>query len=140
METSDNRQKFAPNRQMTATLPSLVAVKPNPHWAKLSLFDRKGWKSMAFGQFAESVNERVEPADAAEEIYVGLDDLDSGSLHIRRWGKGSDVIGTKLRFRKGDVIFGRRRAYQHKLVVAEMDGICSPHEPKLSQSRRIPRV
>ena len=82
---------------------------------------------MPFGEFAESVNERVEPADAAAEIYVGLDDLDSGSLHIRRWGKGSDVIGTKLRFRKGDVIFGRRRAYQRKLAVAEVDGICSAH-------------
>ena len=48
-------------------------------------------------------------------------------MHIRRWGKGSDVIGTKLRFRKGDIIFGRRRAYQRKLAVAEMDGICSAH-------------
>jgi hypothetical protein len=42
-------------------------------------------------------------------------------------GKGSDVIGTKLRFRKGDIIFGRRRAYQRKLAVAEVDGICSAH-------------
>ena len=48
-------------------------------------------------------------------------------LHLRRWGKGSDVIGTKLRFSKGDIIFGRRRAYQRKLTVAEFDGICSAH-------------
>ena len=100
-------------------------LRPNPDWAKLPIFDRKGWKRLPFGAFADSVNERVEPANAAEEIYVGLDDLDCGSLHIRRWGKGSDVIGTKLRFRKGDIIFGRRRAYQRKLAVAEMDGICS---------------
>ncbi|MGA3267316.1 MAG: restriction endonuclease subunit S [Verrucomicrobiota bacterium] len=112
---------------MTLTFTTLAKLKPNPHWAKLPLFDRRGWRRMAFGQFAESVNERVEPADAAEEIYVGLDDLDSGSLHIRRWGKGNDVIGTKLRFRKGEIIFGRRRAYQRKLAVAEVDGICSAH-------------
>ena len=31
------------------------------------------------------------------------------------------------RFRKGDIIFGRRRAYQRKLAVAELDGICSAH-------------
>lgn len=99
----------------------------NPAWADLPIFDRVGWRRMKFGDFAESVNERVEPADAADEPYVGLDDLDSGDLHIRRWGKGSDVIGTKLRFRKGDVIFGRRRAYQRKLAVAEFDGICSAH-------------
>lgn len=99
----------------------------NPDWAKLPLFDRKGWKRYPFGAFAESVNQRVEPSDAADDIYVGLDDLDSQNLHIRRWGKGSDVIGTKLRFRKGDIIFGRRRAYQRKLAVAEFDGICSAH-------------
>src|SRR6266508_4118312 len=104
-----------------------VDLAVNPDWAKLPLFDRKGWKHLPFGAFAESVNERVEPANAAHEIYVGLDDLDSGDLHIRRWGKGSDVIGTKLRFRKGDIIFGRRRAYQRKLAVAEFDGICSAH-------------
>ncbi len=102
-------------------------LRPNSDWASLPLFRREGWVRMAFGAFAESVNVRVEPADAAEEVYVGLDDLDSGCLHIRRWGKGSDVIGTKLRFRKGDLIFGRRRAYQRKLAVAEMDGICSAH-------------
>ncbi len=99
----------------------------NPDWAKLPLFDRKRWKRMPFGAFADSINERVEPRDAAEEIYVGLEHLDPQNLHIRRWGKGSDVIGTKLRFRKSDIIFGRRRAYQRKLAVAEMHGICSAH-------------
>lgn len=106
---------------------SLSNLKPAQDWAKLPLFDRCGRRRLPFGAFAESINERVEPANAADEVYVGLDDLDSGSLHIRRWGKGSDVIGTKLRFRQGDLIFGRRRAYQRKLAVAEMDGICSAH-------------
>ncbi len=106
---------------------ALGKLRINPGWAKLPLFDRKGWKRYPFGAFAESVNQRVEPRDAADEIYVGLDDLDPQDLHVRRWGKGSDVIGTKLRFRKDDIIFGRRRAYQRKLAVAEFDGICSAH-------------
>jgi type I restriction enzyme M protein len=106
-----------------AELPAASTIsRALPAWLK-----RSKWKRLPFGAFAESVNERVDPANAAEEIYVGLDDLDSSSLHIRRWGKGSDVIGTKLRFRKGDIIFGRRRAYQRKLAVAERDGICSAH-------------
>lgn len=104
-----------------------ILSKINPDWARLPLFDRKDWRRLPFGAFAESINQRVEPSDAADDIYVGLEDLDSQNLHIRRWGKGSDVIGTKLRFRKGDIIFGRRRAYQRKLVVAEFDGICSAH-------------
>ena len=112
---------------MTATLPSLTKLKPNPDWASLPLFDRTGWKPMAFGEFAESIGERAEPKDAQEEIYVGLEHIDPQCPHIRRWGKGSDVTGTKLRFRKGDIIFGKRRAYQRKLAVAEFDGICSAH-------------
>lgn len=112
---------------MTAALPSLAKLKPNPDWASLPLFDRTGWKRMAFGEFAESIGERAEPRDAQEEIYVGLEHLDPQCLHIRRWGKGSDVIGGKLRFRKGDIIFGKRRAYQRKLAVAEFGGICSAH-------------
>ncbi len=112
---------------MTATQPKPPKLKPNPAWAKLPLFDRTGWKRMAFGEFAESIGERAEPRDAQEEIYVGLEHLDSQCLHIRRCGKGSDVIGGKLRFRKGDIIFGKRRAYQRKLAVAEFGGICSAH-------------
>ena len=106
---------------------TLHNVRPNPAWASLPLFNRTGWTRMAFGEFALSVNERAEPKDAQEEIYVGLEHLDPQCLHIRRWGKGSDVTGSKLRFRKGDLIFGRRRAYQRKLAVAEFDGICSAH-------------
>lgn len=101
--------------------------RPNPGWASLPIFNRTGWRRLPFGAFVENINERVEPADAAEEIYVGLEHLDPENLHIRRWGKGSDVIGTKLRFCKDDIIFGRRRAYQRKMAVAEFDGICSAH-------------
>ncbi|MFZ5447065.1 MAG: N-6 DNA methylase [Thermodesulfobacteriota bacterium] len=102
-----------------------LAAKPTntlPAWLK-----RDEWKRLPFSCFAENVNQRVEPIEAGDEIYVGLEHLDSENLHIRRWGKGSDVIGTKLRFRKGDLIFGRRRAYQRKLAVAQFDGICSAH-------------
>jgi restriction endonuclease S subunit len=108
-------------------LKDFTDLVPNANWASLPLFDRTGWRRMAFGDFAESIGVRAEPKDAQEEIYVGLEHLDPQCLHIRRWGKGSDVTGTKLRFRRGDIIFGRRRAYQRKLAVAEFDGICSAH-------------
>jgi len=122
---------------VSAALPTINKFRPNPGRAKLPLFQRKGWRRMAFEAFAESVNERVEPSEAAEEIYVGLEHIDSQDLHVRHWGKGSDVIGTKLRFRKGDIIFGRRRAYQRKLAVAEFDGICSAHAMVVRAKRDV---
>jgi restriction endonuclease S subunit len=69
----------------------------------------------------------VDPADAKTDVYVGLEHLDPSTIHLRQWGNPSDVSGQKLVFKKGDVIFGRRRAYQRKLAVAEFDGICSAH-------------
>ncbi len=87
----------------------------------------KGWRFVRFDELAHMVNERVDPSATDAEIYVGLEHLDSESFKIRRWGTPADVIGQKLGFRKGDIIFGRRRAYQRKLAVADFDGICSAH-------------
>jgi len=88
---------------------------------------KTGRKLVKFGDIAQNVAVRVDPAEAKTDIYVGLEHLDPDTLHLRHWGHPSDVIGQKLAFKKGDVIFGRRRAYQRKLAVAEFDGICSAH-------------
>lgn len=86
-----------------------------------------GWRMVRFDEIAQSIGERVEPGDADTEYYVGLEHLDTDSLKIRRWGTPDDVEATKLRFKTGDIIFGRRRVYQRKVGVAEFDGICSAH-------------
>lgn len=86
-----------------------------------------GWQIVLFEQMAECVTDRAQPADADTDYYVGLEHLDPESLKIRRWGSPNDVIGTKLRFKPGDIIFGKRRFYQRKLAVAEREGICSAH-------------
>lgn len=87
-----------------------------------------GWTRVRFGDVATSVSERVDdPSTAGVDRYVGLEHLDPTSLRITRWGAPTDVEATKLRFKAGDVIFGRRRAYQHKVAVADFDGICSAH-------------
>lgn len=89
---------------------------------------KPGWKVWRFDQMATNVNARIDnPSESGMEHYVGLEHLDADSLKIRRWGTPDDVEATKLMFKKGDIIFGRRRAYQRKLGVAEFDGICSAH-------------
>ena len=89
---------------------------------------KPGWKVWRFDQMATNVNVRIDnPSESGMEHYVGLEHLDADSLKIRRWGTPDEVEATKLMFKKGDIIFGRRRAYQRKLGVAEFDGICSAH-------------
>ena len=80
-----------------------------------------------FDQMAVQVKDKVEPEEADVDRYVGLEHIDPESLKIRRWGEPSDVESSKILFRSGDVIFGKRRAYQRKLAVADFDGICSAH-------------
>jgi type I restriction enzyme S subunit len=80
---------------------------------------KPGWKVWRFDQIATNVNVRIDnPSESGMEHYVGLEHLDPDSLRIRRWGSPDDVEATKLVFKKGDIIFGRRRAYQRKLGVA----------------------
>ncbi|MDD9853926.1 MAG: restriction endonuclease subunit S [Deltaproteobacteria bacterium] len=83
---------------------------------------------MRFEQMAILVKDRIEnPSEADVERYVGLKHLDPDSLKIRRWGEPADVEAAKLLFQPGDIIFGKRRAYQRKLAVADFRGICSAH-------------
>ena len=89
---------------------------------------KPGWKVWRFDQMATNVNVRIDnPSESGMAHYVGLEHLDADSLKIRRWGSPSDVEAGKLMFKKGDIIFGKRRAYQRKLGVANFDGICSSH-------------
>ncbi|MBX7513001.1 restriction endonuclease subunit S [Qipengyuania sp. GH38] len=80
-----------------------------------------------FDQLANQINNRVMPEEADMERYVGLEHLEPGCLRILQWGDTSDVESTKLLFRPGDIIFGKRRAYQRKVAVADFEGICSAH-------------
>lgn len=85
------------------------------------------FESISFGQVAQHVSKRVEPAQTDLEIYVGLEHLDPDNLRIERQGTPADVKGTKLLIWKDDIIFGKRRAYQRKVAVSHFDGICSAH-------------
>lgn len=88
---------------------------------------KSGWKIHRFDKIAQNVAVRANPAAVKTDVYVGLEHLDPETIHLRKWGHPSDVTGDKLEFKKGDVVFGRRRAYQRKLAIADRDGICSAH-------------
>ncbi len=60
----------------------------------------------------------------SEYPVVGLEHLIPGEITLSAWDNNSNNSFTKM-FRKGNVLFGRRRAYLKKAVVAPFDGICS---------------
>lgn len=110
---------------MTATLPSLNNVKPNPARASLPLFDCTGWKRVRFGDVVENCSETCDPAEAGLERFVALEHLEQGSLHVRSWGNVADGTTFARRCQPGQVLFGKRRAYQRKVAVAEFEAVVS---------------
>lgn len=55
---------------------------------------------------------------------VGLEHLTPSNVTLSSWSEDTENTFTK-EFSKGDVLFGRRRAYLKKAAVAPFDGICS---------------
>ena len=80
-----------------------------------------------FEQIAVNSTEKKKPTEEDRFTYLGLEHLDSGSLKVTRFGSDTAPIGEKLVMRKGDVLFGKRRAYQKKVAIAPFDGIFSAH-------------
>lgn len=85
-----------------------------------------GWANVAFGDVVQLSKERSSDPEAdGYERYVGLEHIDPGDLRIRRWGNVADGVTFTSVFRPGQVLFGKRRAYQRKVAVADFSGVCS---------------
>ena len=73
----------------------------------------------------DAAREIKQKAPAGQELpTVGLEHLDPGEIELVRWDEDAETTFTKA-FSKGQVLFGRRRAYLRKAAVAPFDGVCS---------------
>lgn len=93
----------------------------------LKNLDKSNWETFRFEEIASKISETVDPNSTTLDTYVGLEHLDAEDIHIRRKGTPDDVSGGKLKCYPGDVIFGKRRAYQRKAAIVDFEGICSAH-------------
>lgn len=74
---------------------------------------------------AVRVLDTASPSHLDAVPYIGLEHIGAGTLRLNRHGLSGEVSSTKRRFRGGDILFGRLRAYLRKIVRAPFDGICS---------------
>jgi len=89
-------------------------------------FDKSTWKPVTFGDVVTEVRTTTKDpvADGIQRV-VGLEHIESECIHLRNWASiEGETTFTKV-FRKGQVLFGRRRAYLKKAALADFDGICS---------------
>lgn len=75
------------------------------------------------GDVAREHKETIK-GDKSNYPIVGLEHLIPENIRLIQWDCNKENTFTKV-FRKGCVLFGRRRAYLKKAVYADFDGICS---------------
>lgn len=84
------------------------------------------WRRVKFGDVVRLSKARSQdPMSDGIERYVGLEHLEPGDLRIRSWGSVADGVTFTSVFQPGQVLFGKRRAYQRKVAVADFSGVCS---------------
>lgn len=87
---------------------------------------KAGWRRVKFGDVVRLAKARsADPLSDGFERYVGLEHLEPGDLRIRNWGQVADGVTFTNVFQPGQVLFGKRRAYQRKVAVADFAGVCS---------------
>lgn len=85
-----------------------------------------GWSLSRLADFAEVVVDGVEPSGfEVSDRYVGLEHLSRRSTTLQRWGSTETVRSRKLRFARGDTLFGKIRPNLHKVAWASFSGLAS---------------
>jgi type I restriction enzyme S subunit len=66
-----------------------------------------------------------DPVSEGIERVIGLEHIEPGDLRVCRWADITDGTTFTSRVRPGQVLFGKRRAYQRKVAVANFHAVCS---------------
>lgn len=119
MEQVDGQEKNLKSLQK-----SLVdgLFKPEPELG--DLLNKKNCTPTTFGEIAACDKKYSEHSKEVKR-FVGLEYLSSETFQLQGWGEIANGTTFSKRFAKGDVLFGKRRAYLKKVAVADFDGICS---------------
>jgi type I restriction enzyme S subunit len=86
----------------------------------------EGWNCARFDSLAVEVRDAVDPRNIKGETpYVGLEHISRRSTTLSECGRADSVKSLKLKFRTGDVLFGKIRPYFHKVAWAPFEGVTS---------------
>lgn len=90
--------------------------------------DKFNWVLTKFGDVAIQQKGKVDRENTNLTRYVKGEHMGSEDLHLRSWGELQDeYLGPAFirRFDEGDILYGSRRTYLRKVVIAPFSGITS---------------
>ncbi|MBK6888424.1 MAG: restriction endonuclease subunit S [Sphingobacteriales bacterium] len=89
-----------------------------------NLLNSKNCTPATFGEIAEC-DKKYPEHEKEVERFVGLEWIETDNFQLQGFGLVANGTTFTKRFAKGDVLFGKRRAYLKKVAIADFDGICS---------------
>lgn len=99
---------------------------PGHEHTKITKGIPQGWRVLPLNEFCPDLREAANPSELeADTPYIGLEHMPRRSITLNEWGRADEVTSTKLRFKSGDILFGKIRPYFHKVGFALTDGVSS---------------
>jgi type I restriction enzyme, S subunit len=98
----------------------LVCIKP----VLGKLLNDKNCSLTNFGEISDCIEQHDKEKKEVNR-FIGLEHIEPENLTTSAWGDVEKGTTFTKKFSKGDVLFGKRRAYLKKVAVADFDGICS---------------
>jgi type I restriction enzyme S subunit len=84
------------------------------------------WTLWSFGEVVSIRNQKVDPHRSTNSHFcVELENIGQGDGKLIGNSETNETSSIKNRFEKGDVLFGKLRAYLRKYWLADRDGVCS---------------
>ena len=84
------------------------------------------WNRLAFGEIVRPRKQRVDPRRSGPyEFCIELENIEQGTGCLAGFITTKEESSLKSVFQKGDVLFGKLRAYLRKYWLADRDGVCS---------------
>ena len=91
-----------------------------------SKHERASWREFEFGELVERVRSTFSPAKSAEQqVCIELENIEPGIGQVIGQSVTTSESSTKLRFKAGEILFGKLRPYLRKYWIADHDGVCS---------------
>jgi type I restriction enzyme, S subunit len=86
------------------------------------------WIEVRFEEIVQNITDRIDkPSESGLDYYVGLEHLNTDCIRIKKYGSPEQVNATKYISKKGDIIFGKRRAYLRKVAITQHPAVVSAH-------------
>ena len=99
---------------------------PGHERAKITNGLPEGWERKPLVDIAPDLRDAANPADLEPGTpYIGLEHMPRRSITLSEWGTAEQVTSAKLRYKAGDILFGKIRPYFHKVGFALSDGVSS---------------